>query len=42
MTGIVDWLELPLVAALARHSDGSCVQLPASAWLWRAQAGECA
>lgn len=30
-----------LAAALARHSDGSCVQFPASAWLWRAQAGEC-
>lgn len=31
-----------LAAALARHSDGSYVQFPASAWLWRAQAGECA
>jgi len=29
-----------LAAALARHSDGSCVQFPASAWLWRARAGE--
>jgi len=29
-----------LAAALAHHSDGSCVQFPASAWLWRARAGE--
>jgi SAM-dependent methyltransferase len=29
-----------LATLLARRSDGSCVQFPASAWLWRAEAGE--
>ncbi len=29
-----------LAAALAHHRDGSCVQFPASAWLWRAEAGK--
>jgi SAM-dependent methyltransferase len=29
-----------LAAALERHRDGSCVQFPASAWLWRAEAGK--
>ncbi|KQU62443.1 hypothetical protein ASG67_05000 [Sphingomonas sp. Leaf339] len=32
--------QVRLLDALSIHSDGSRVQFPASAWLWRAQAGE--